>query len=302
MLNIETKWILDFLKLAELRNFSKAAIERNVTQSTFSRRIQALENAVGCQLFDREKTPIALTQSGKLFRTSARSLMIQLEYELERINDLSVLGNQKVSVVAGHSIATDVLPLMRFNLFAEEKEVILDVRALDVDDTVNMIQESACDIVLSYKNSQLHAQPYLAHKIGESKIYCVTGLNSNSHAKYTLSKQKITPWIMHSTGSFMGRLTREASSLYALKPIFSSSMTELVKALIVQGEGIGWLPEHAIKDQLASGQLIILDEIEHEIIAEIYAYRSQSKLHPAGERVWQKLCEFSTLNFQNETL
>jgi len=297
MLNIETKWLQDFLKLAEVKNFSKAAVERNVTQSTFSRRIQALENAVGCQLFDREKTPIELTQSGKQFRTSARSLMIQLEYELVRINDLSVLGNQKVSIVAGHSIATDVLPLFRFNLFTEEKEIILDVRASDVDDAVSMLQEGACDIVMSYKNSQLHSKPYLAHKVGESKIYCVTGVDENNLPKYRLSKDELTPWIMHSTGSFMGRLTREISSQYALKPIFSSSMTELVKALIIQGEGIGWLPEHSIKDQLATRQLIILDKENDMNPAEIYAYRSYAKLHPAGERVWQKLCEFSAMNF-----
>lgn len=289
MHNIETKWLLDFLMLAEHRNFSKAAVERNVTQSAFSRRIQALESAVGCQLFDRDKTPIALTQSGKEFRSSARSIVIQLEYELERLNDFSVLGNQKVSIAAGHSIATDVLPLMRFNLFDEVKEVVLDVRALDADDAITMLQERECDIVLSYKNSLLHSSPYLVHKIGESKMYCVSGVNQDNRPLYSLSEQVLTPWIMHSSGSFMGRLTREVSSQYALKPIFSSSMTELVKALIVQGEGIGWLPEHAIKEQLASGQLVILEEANSDMTAEIYAYRSQTKLHSAGERVWSKL-------------
>lgn len=295
MHNIETKWLLDFLKLAELKNFSKAAIERNVTQSTFSRRIQALENAVSCQLFDRETTPITLTQSGIEFRSSARSLVIQLEYELERLSDLTVLGNQKVSIAAGHSIATDILPLMRFNLFSEIADVVLDVRALDIDDAVNMLQERACDIVLSYKNSLLHSAPYLTYKIGESKIHCVSGVDSNSKPIYGLSQHTITPLIMHSTGSFMGRLTRDISSQYALKPIFSSSMTELVKALIIQGEGIGWLPEHAITQQLSSGQLTIIDDIETNLAAEIYAYRSQAKLHSAGEKVWSKLCEYSAL-------
>ncbi|WP_375749319.1 LysR substrate-binding domain-containing protein [Vibrio sp. HN007] len=297
MTNIETKWLLDFLKLAELRNFSKAAIERNVTQSAFSRRIQALENAVGCQLFDREKTPIALTENGKAFRTSARSLVTQLEYDLERLNDLSVLGNQKVSLVAGHSIATDILPRIPLNLFTEEREIILDVRALDIDDAVDMLQEGACDLVMSYKNTQLHYQPYISHKLGESKLFCVTGLDDKGKPKYQLSKDKITPWVMHSTRSFMGRLTREVSNQYALKPIFSSSMTELVKALIIRGEGIGWLPEHSIHDQLAAGQLVVLDEPDNSMIAEIYAYRSQTKLHPAAERVWQKLTEYTQVEW-----
>ncbi|GLO60732.1 LysR family transcriptional regulator [Vibrio sp. MACH09] len=295
MLNIETKWLQDFLTLAEIGNFSKAAQKRNVTQSTFSRRIQALEGAVGCQLFDRDKTPIALTQSGSEFRSSARSLMIQLEYELERLNDLSVLGNQKVSLVAGHSIATDILPQFRFNLFAEEKEVILDVRAIDIDDAVNTLQQSACDIVLSYKIDQLHSQPYLAHKIGESKIYCVSALNEEGTAKYQLSKNQLSPWIMHSTSSYMGRLTREISNQYALRPIFSSAMTDLVKALVLRGEGIGWLPDYAITEELRTKQLVILQQQQASTITELYAYRSRAKLHPAGEQVWQTLCEHHSI-------
>ncbi|MDV7104962.1 LysR family transcriptional regulator [Vibrio sp. TH_r3] len=294
MLNIETKWLQDFLKLAELGNFSKAAIERNVTQSTFSRRIQALENAVGCQLFDRDKTPVALTQSGKEFRTSARSLIIQLEYELERLNDLSILGNQKVSIVAGHSIATDILPLFKFNLFAEEHDVILDVRAIDVDDAVKMLEDSACDIVLSYQNPQLLTEPYLAHKLGNSKNYCVSVLDDNQ-AKYSLSKTEITPFIMHSTSSYMGRLTRQNSNHYALKPIFSSSMTDLVKALILQGEGIGWLPDYAITEELKQNKLVILESENATVNTELYAYRSRTKLHPAGERVWKRICEHNTI-------
>ncbi|MHA2940119.1 LysR substrate-binding domain-containing protein [Vibrio sp. RC27] len=299
MTNIETKWIMDFLKLAELRNFSKAAAERNVTQSAFSRRIQSLENAVGCLLVNRDTTPVSLTSNGIEFRTSSRSILIQLEDELERLNDLTVLGNQKVSLVAGHSIATDILPLMRFNLFTEEKAVVLDVRAIDIDDAVSMLQESACDLMLSYKNPQLHTESYVAHRLGQSRIYCVTGVDQSSEPIYRLSRESITPWVMHSSGSFMGRLTKEVSNQYKLKPIFSSSMTELVKELVVQGEGIGWLPEHSIRKQLESGQLVVIDELDSDstMIAEIYAYRSQAKLPPAAERVWQKLCEFSNVEW-----
>jgi len=40
---VELKWLEDFISLARTRNFSRSAEERHVTQSAFSRRIQALE-------------------------------------------------------------------------------------------------------------------------------------------------------------------------------------------------------------------------------------------------------------------
>ena len=51
--NIETKWLYDFLTLEKCRNFSQAAVSRNVSQPAFSRRIRALEQAIGVELFNR---------------------------------------------------------------------------------------------------------------------------------------------------------------------------------------------------------------------------------------------------------
>ncbi|EFC0588087.1 LysR family transcriptional regulator [Escherichia coli] len=54
MHNIETKWLYDFLTLEKCRNFSQAAVSRNVSQPAFSRRIRALEQAIGVELFNRQ--------------------------------------------------------------------------------------------------------------------------------------------------------------------------------------------------------------------------------------------------------
>ncbi|MDI5820239.1 YebC/PmpR family DNA-binding transcriptional regulator, partial [Salmonella enterica subsp. enterica serovar Kentucky] len=42
-------------------NFSQAAIIRNVSQPAFSRRIRALEHAVGVELFNRQVSPLQLS-------------------------------------------------------------------------------------------------------------------------------------------------------------------------------------------------------------------------------------------------
>lgn len=60
--NIETKWLYDFLTLEKCRNFSQAAVSRNVSQPAFSRRIRALEQAIGVELFNRQVTPVIWPQ------------------------------------------------------------------------------------------------------------------------------------------------------------------------------------------------------------------------------------------------
>ncbi len=96
MLNIESKWLEDFLALADTRNFSTAAALRNITQPAFSRRIRMLEQSVGAELIDRTQTPVALTASGRIFRVTARTLVNQIE---EGIGQISALHYTDGSVV-----------------------------------------------------------------------------------------------------------------------------------------------------------------------------------------------------------
>ncbi|MCK7499828.1 MAG: LysR family transcriptional regulator [Comamonadaceae bacterium] len=56
---METKWLEDFVSLAETRSFSRSAQLRHVTQPAFSRRIQALEAWAGIDLVDRSSVPDA---------------------------------------------------------------------------------------------------------------------------------------------------------------------------------------------------------------------------------------------------
>jgi len=63
-----------FLDLAQTKSFHQTAERLQVTQSTVSARIQALEEAVGQRLFNRSRAGTALTIEGQRFEPHARSL------------------------------------------------------------------------------------------------------------------------------------------------------------------------------------------------------------------------------------
>ena len=72
-------WLDDFLVLAETGNFSRAAEERHLTQPAFSRRVRALEEWLGTELFDRSGQPATLTPAGEWFGTVARELRARVD-------------------------------------------------------------------------------------------------------------------------------------------------------------------------------------------------------------------------------
>ena len=65
---MESKWLEDFISLAETRSFSRSAEARHVTQPAFSRRIRSLETWLGADLVDRTTYPTQLTPAGEVFR------------------------------------------------------------------------------------------------------------------------------------------------------------------------------------------------------------------------------------------
>lgn len=71
-------WLDDYLALASTRNFSRAADLRHMTQPAFGRRIRALEEWLGADLFDRSTQPATLTEAGEWFRNVAQDLLAQV--------------------------------------------------------------------------------------------------------------------------------------------------------------------------------------------------------------------------------
>lgn len=63
---MDLRHLEDFVSLCGTRSFSRSAVARHVTQSAFSRRIQALEVWLGAPLVDRSTYPT------KRFASTAR--------------------------------------------------------------------------------------------------------------------------------------------------------------------------------------------------------------------------------------
>lgn len=76
---MDTKWLEDFVSLAETRSFSRSAQLRYVTQPAFSRRIRSLEAWAGVKLVDRSSYPTRLTPAGAAFYAQTLEILLSLQ-------------------------------------------------------------------------------------------------------------------------------------------------------------------------------------------------------------------------------
>ncbi|BCQ32797.1 MULTISPECIES: LysR substrate-binding domain-containing protein [Erwiniaceae] len=284
--NLEVKWFYDVIALEESRSFTLAAEKRNISQSSFSRRIQSLESALGFMIFDRSKNPLQLTQQGKNFIGYARNMLDDMDFQLNRIKGLDNL-RQSIKIDAAPSLSVLWLPEMIAG-YNDSNERIHYVESINVNDAVYNLKEGKCDFILSFYNEELMNYPFVHHKIFDSHLHLVTPCDDGGQPLYSLSHD-ILPLMKYATDSYMGRQVNQvidtlSEDTFTLR--FVSSMSELLKRMIVNGQGVGWLPQYSIKEELSQGKLAIMDP-SVSLGISAYVYRSGSRLNLSAERFWQ---------------
>lgn len=287
--NIETKWLYDFLTLEKQRNFSQAAIIRNVSQPAFSRRIRALEEAVGVELFNRQTSPLQLSEQGKIFHSQVRHLLQQLESNLTELRGGSDYMLRKIKIAAAHSLSLGLLPAIVKQM---PPNFTYSVEAIDVDQVVDMLREGKSDFIFSYHDETLLQTPFDNIRLFESRLFPVCASNNQGRPLYELDSPSF-PLLTYSQNSYMGRLVnrtlnRHAQTLH-FNTFFVSSMSQLLKQVALDGCGVAWLPEYAIRQELSSGQLIALNTDELAIPIQAYAYRMSTRMSQVAESFWRDL-------------
>jgi len=76
---MEINQLESFVVVADELNFGRAAQRLHISTSALSRRIQALESAVGVQLFERTSRTVRLSNAGLVFAVRAKDLVANAE-------------------------------------------------------------------------------------------------------------------------------------------------------------------------------------------------------------------------------
>lgn len=99
---MEITYIQSFIALAESLNFHKAAEREHTSQSTLSRRIQALEREIGVPLLERDSRNVQLTQAGKEFYFQTVKLAEQYRLAIEATKKASSGYSRRLRIGIGY--------------------------------------------------------------------------------------------------------------------------------------------------------------------------------------------------------
>ena len=109
-MHIDLRQLRHFIALADQRSFVAGALAVNLSQSAFSRSIQALEHSVGCQLVDRGRKDLAPTKQGQVLLEHARRLVSGAQQMANEINQFNGLEAGELRFGCGPAPAAGLIP------------------------------------------------------------------------------------------------------------------------------------------------------------------------------------------------
>lgn len=103
---IEIRHLRAAIVTAKTKSFSRAAKILNVKQSALSRRVQALEQMLGVQLFERSKRGTFATENGKAFLTVAARILTDVDNLLTTAKNVSYGEQGRLAIGFSSSLMT----------------------------------------------------------------------------------------------------------------------------------------------------------------------------------------------------
>ncbi|GAB3981559.1 LysR substrate-binding domain-containing protein [Spirosoma terrae] len=153
---MELRQLKYFVRAAERLNFTKAADDLCITQSTLSHQIKELENTLNVLLFDRIGKRVKLTEAGEIMLPYARKTIHQAEEGQQFLQDLNELKAGKLIIGATYGL-TELLiqALAPFNqaypnvqiqiVFGSTADMLLKIKQYEIDCMLSFLPSSYND-------------------------------------------------------------------------------------------------------------------------------------------------------------
>jgi DNA-binding transcriptional LysR family regulator len=296
-MTMNLSWIDDFMVLAASGNFSRAADERHMTQPAFSRRIRALEEWLGTDLFDRSSQPARLTEVGEWFRTVAQDLQAHVARIPGDARAVAEASSTTLRFAATHALSFTFLPRWLHALEAHSPlgqiQLVSDVQQR----CETLLSQSQVHFMLAHGHPNvrgpLNEVEFPSRVVGSDQLIAVSAPDENGRPLHRLpegDKGTAVQFLGYSAESGLGRILRElkgpALERLHVRNVLTAHLASVLRTMALDRRGLAWLPELLVGDDIAAGRLVVAAPDEWRIDLQIRLHRNRAAIGKAAEAFW----------------
>lgn len=270
-----------FRRVVEAKNFSAVARETNMSQSTVSKHIAALEERLGTKLLNRSTRSLKLTEAGQEYYHHCIRILNDFQEAEASIGKgkIKPTGTLRVSISAAFGKAC-LLPYLN-EFFTTYPDINLDL--LFDDDYVDLVKQG---VDLAIRTGPLADSSLIAKKIGSSKRVVVASaeylvkhgrpkkpadLAKHNCLLYTLQKAPDL-WYFNSA--------QEGDESVRVSGRMKASSPDAICDATMEGLGVSVLCEWYARKYINNGRLQVILQNYHPTPYDINAVYPERKFVP----------------------
>ncbi len=274
-----------FVQVARTRSFSRAGIVLNLAQPTLSGRVAALEAELGAPLFHRRGHTVELTEAGRALMPYAER-MLALRAEGRRETQRAVEGGIGSLLLGANPTCSQYLaPRLIERFWGDHPTLRIWVRTALSPSLMESLLDGAIHLALCSR-AQLDTRAQVLWSF-EQPLLVVVSAHHPLARKETCRRADLIEHTILSTQAGPTHLgLRHLLPAGAERQIaLEATAGEVMKQLLLAGIGLTVLPELAVSDELARGELVALNVVDADLPAYEVALVQWSgrPLPPAAE-------------------
>jgi DNA-binding transcriptional LysR family regulator len=258
-----------FVRVVESGSFSAVAREARSTQSAVSKQVAALERALGARLLNRTTRSLALTEEGQRYFEQARRLVAEIA-EAEsglREGEQQLTGWLRVAASVGFG-RLKLLPVVK-SFLAAHPGVKIDLRLND--GFIDLVEQG---IDVAVRIGELADSTLVARRIGTTKRVLIASRQYLRTLPKGLKAPRLPEDLLRLNCIVYTELATQNAWTFTAGPgapvaagtavtvraqgNLQTNSSEVVRAAVLSGVGIGFSPTWLFEDEVAQGDLQVL--------------------------------------------
>ncbi len=250
---MNTEELKTFIFLSKVKNFTLAAEQLFIAQSTVTNRISELEKEVGKKLFSRGAKNVKLTEAGEVFLRYAERILELQNTSIEEMNALSS-HSRKFSIGAINATYEVYVKPLVDECLKNNSVTSIKVMLGHSLDLIQQLQDNMLDAVFSAIPLKRTGYACDVYDVDRVALVCKKGTNEYPDGVTKAQLAKIPYLMCDLTLSEAGVFIR---SLFPKNHIFRLEVDNSSKLFpyLENGLGYSFLPYKLIKDKLENGEL-----------------------------------------------
>lgn len=278
---LDSRQLRAFVTLANTGSFTRTGKDLYLTQSAISHAIKALEEDVGCRLFDRVGKSVALTPAGEQLLHHAKGILDEMTQARAALERLGKWGRTHLRLATSEAACEALLP----NVLAQQKEKYpqcqVTVASADMSEAIELLHNGHADLVLSLEPGPEAGVEFIP-LFSDELQFLVSAQHPWAVAGRVVREEIATqPYILYSRSSYTSRLVESYfrhEQMTLLKMMEVGSMSA-IREMVQRGLGVSILAPWVAREDLATRTLVALPLGRRKLT------RNWGVLHRRGRRL-----------------